>query len=127
MAGLGLSNRTPQIDDEGGDVVATFILLTKLTAEGGKTLEADPDRIDVVNDQIGAFGCSVLSQYATLGRYDFVTIIEAPDTGTAARLSVHLGSRGTVRMETLPAIPRADFIATLKSRPAPPVDPSAPE
>lgn len=107
--------------------MATFILLTKLTAEGGKTLEADPDRIDVVNDQIGAFGCAVLSQYATLGQYDFVTIIEAPDTATVARLSVHLGSRGTIRMETLPAIPRAEFIETLKSRPAPTAaDPSTP-
>ena len=99
--------------------MATFILLSKLTAEGGKTLEADPDRIDVVNDQIGAFGCAVLSQYATLGRYDFVTVIEAPDTATVARLAVHLGSRCTIRVETLPAIPRAEFIETLKSRPAP--------
>ncbi len=121
---MGRASRTAWLDDEGGDVVATFILLTRLTAEGGKTLEADPERIDVVNDQIGAFGCSVLSQYATLGQYDFVTIIEAPDTATVARLSVHLGSRGTVRMETLPAIPRAEFIETLIARPAPPADPS---
>jgi uncharacterized protein with GYD domain len=95
--------------------VATFILLTKLTAEGGKTLQANPDRIDLVNEEIGAFGCAVMSQWATLGQYDFVTVVEAPDTATVARLSVHLGSRGTVKIETLPAIGRAEFIETLKA------------
>ena len=98
--------------------MATFVLLTRLTAEGGKTLQADPDRVDVVNDQIGEFGCAVVAQYATLGRYDFVTVIEAPDVATVARLSVHLHSRGTIKMETLPAIPRAEFIETLKRPPS---------
>lgn len=90
--------------------MATFILLTNLTSEGGRTLAANPGRIDEVNAEIGEFGCSVVSQYATLGSYDFVTIIEAPDAATVAHLSVNLGSRGTMTINTLPAIPRADFI-----------------
>ena len=46
----------------------------------------------------------MLGQYATLGKYDFVTIVEAPDSETAAHLSIDLGSRGTVNLETLPAL-----------------------
>ena len=93
--------------------MATFIMLTNLTAEGGRTLGANPGRIDEVNAEIGEFGCAVVSQYATLGGYDFVTIIEAPDAATVAHLSVHLAARGTITTTTLPAIPRAEFIAKL--------------
>lgn len=93
--------------------MATFVMLTNLTADGGRTLAANPGRVDEVNDEIGDFGCSVVAQYATLGNYDFVTILEAPDAATVARLSVNLSSRGTIRTTTLPAIPRAEFIASL--------------
>ncbi len=93
--------------------MATFIMLTKLTADGGRTLAANPERIDEVNAEIGEYGCSVVAQYATLGSYDFVTILEAPDAGTVARLSVNLASRGTVDSNTMTAIPRAEFIDSL--------------
>ncbi len=93
----------------------TFIMLTKLTADGGRTLAANPERVDQVNAEIGEYGCSVVAQYATLGPYDFVTILEAPDAGTVARLSVNLASRGTVDIATMPAIPRAEFIESLLS------------
>ncbi len=93
--------------------MATFIMLTKLTADGGRTLAANPERIDEVNAEIGEYGCSVVAQYATLGSYDFVTILEAPDAGTVARLSVNLASRGTVDINTMTAIPRAEFIDSL--------------
>lgn len=95
--------------------MATFVMLTKLTALGGRTLAANPHRINEVNAEIGDFGCSVVSQYATLGSYDFVTVIEAPDVATMTHLSVHLGSRGTMELHTMPAIPRADFIETIST------------
>jgi uncharacterized protein with GYD domain len=94
--------------------MATFIMLTKLTAEGGRTLASNPERVDEVNAEIGEFGCYVVAQYATLGLYDFVTVIEAPDVTTVARLSVNLGSRGTISTMTMPAIPRAEFITQLR-------------
>jgi uncharacterized protein with GYD domain len=94
--------------------MATFIMLTKLTAEGGRTLASNPERVDEVNAEIGEFGCHVIAQYATLGVYDFVTVIEAPDVATMASLSVNLGSRGTISTMTMPAIPRAEFIAQLR-------------
>ena len=82
----------------------TYILLSTLTPEGRHTLHKNPERITGVNKEIQDFGCKVINQYATLGAYDFVTIVEAPDNETAAHLSIDLGSRGTVNMTTLPAL-----------------------
>jgi len=93
----------------------TYVMLTTLTAEGAHTVHANPDRLNAVNDEVASFGCSVVAQYAVLGAYDFVTIIEAPDNETIAHLSVDLGSRGTAKFETLPAIPVEALIGKLKS------------
>ena len=94
--------------------MATYIMLSTLTSEGGHTLHANPDRLDAVNDEIAEFGCKVVAQYATLGPYDFVSIIEAPDNETVAHLSVDLGSRGTAKFVTLPAIDVARLKEKLK-------------
>jgi uncharacterized protein with GYD domain len=83
----------------------TYILLSTLTPEGRQTLHKNPDRLEQVNKEIADFGCKVVAQYAVLGSYDFVSIVEAPDNETAAHLSIDLGSRGSVNIETLPAIP----------------------
>ena len=90
--------------------MATYVLLTKVTATGVKTLQANPRRIKEVNKEIETLGARVVAQYATLGRYDFVNIIEAKDNETIARISVALGARGTVQIETLTAIPVETFI-----------------
>ena len=93
----------------------TYILLSTLTPEGRQTMHKNPDRMDEVNKEITGFGCKVVAQYALLGLYDFITIVEAPDNKAVAHLSVDLGSRGTVNIITLPAIPTADFRKELKS------------
>ncbi len=92
----------------------TYVLLSSLTPEGRKTLHANPERLEQVNKEIGEFGCTVLSQYAVLGAYDFITIVEAPDNETVAHLAVDLGSRGTIDITTLPAIAISDLQAKLK-------------
>jgi uncharacterized protein with GYD domain len=97
----------------GGITVATYVLLTKMTAAGVKTLESNPRRIKKVNEEIEAMGARVVAQYATLGRYDFVNIVEAKDNETISRVSVVLGARGTVQIETLSAIPIETFIRTI--------------
>src|SRR5437899_3765919 len=97
----------------GGGTVATYVLLTKVTAAGVKTLQANPRRIKEVNKEIEALGARVIAQYATLGRYDFVNIVEAKDNESIARISVGLGARGTVQIETLTAIPVETFIRTI--------------
>jgi uncharacterized protein with GYD domain len=92
----------------------TYVLLSTLTPEGGHTLHANPERLAQVNKEITEFGCKVVSQYALLGPYDFLTIVEASDNETVAHLSVDLGSRGTVKMTTFPAIPIEDLVDKLK-------------
>jgi uncharacterized protein with GYD domain len=90
-----------------------YVLLTKVTAQGIKTIRDNPQRIKKVDREIEKEGVRVLAQYATLGAYDFVNIVEAKDNETIARVSVSLGARGTVQIETLPAIPIDDFIKGL--------------
>jgi uncharacterized protein with GYD domain len=94
--------------------VPRYLLLSTLTTEGRRTLHQYPERVGEVNKEIVAFGCTVVDQYALLGPYDFATIIEAPDNETVAHLSVDLGSRGSVNLLTLPALPLGDFLAKLE-------------
>lgn len=93
--------------------MAKYILLSTLTTEGRKTIKDRPVRIQEVNKEIEAFGAKVLDQYAVLGPYDFVTILEAPDNAAVARVSVEFSSRGTVQILSMPAIRTEDFIAIL--------------
>jgi uncharacterized protein with GYD domain len=82
----------------------TYVMLTKLTDEGRKTLKQNPNRIKEVNKEIEGMGGRVVAQYAVLGPYDYVNVVEAPDNRTIARVSMELGSRGTLEIMTLPAV-----------------------
>lgn len=90
-----------------------YVMLSTLTPEGVQTIKNNPARIREVNSEIEQLGASVKAQWATLGRFDFINVVEAPDDSTMARVSLELGSRGTVRYETLSAIPVDEFIASL--------------
>jgi uncharacterized protein with GYD domain len=94
--------------------MAVYIALSNLTDEGRKTLKGNPGRINEVNKEIEAMGVKVIGQYAVLGGYDFVTLLEAPNNETVMKMSVELGSRGTVQLVTLPALSVDEFIKTLK-------------
>ena len=91
----------------------TYVMLTRLTPEGVQTIKNNPSRIQEVNREVEQLGASVKAQWATLGQWDFVNVIEAPDEKTIARVSLELGSRGTGRYETLTAIPIDDFIGSI--------------
>ncbi len=91
----------------------TFVVLSRLSPEGVQTIKNNPQRIKEVNQEIEQLGAEVKQQWATLGQFDFVNIIEAPDEQTMARVSLELGSRGTAKYESLPAIPVDDFISAL--------------
>lgn len=91
----------------------TYILLSNLTDEGAKTVKKNPGRIKEVNEELAKLGVKVTHQYATLGPYDFVNIVEAPDNMTVARVSAELASRGSVKITTLPAVGIDDFIKSL--------------
>jgi uncharacterized protein with GYD domain len=92
----------------------TYILFSTLTPEGRQTLHANPDRVLGVNKEVEEFGCKVLAQYATLGQFDFITVVEAKDSETIAHLSIDLGSRGTVNVMSVPALSVEDLRAKLK-------------
>ena len=88
----------------------TYILLSTLTLQGVQTLKANPERLLQVNKDIEELGITVRHQWATLGEFDFVSVVEAPDIETIARASVSLAARGSVRIQTLPALEVAEFL-----------------
>ena len=94
--------------------MATYIMLTRLTDKGAETIKKNPPRIEAVSKELERFGLKVVAQYAVLGPFDFVNVLEAPDNMTVARVSAELASRGTVRIQTLPAVPINEFMAKLK-------------
>ncbi len=96
--------------------MATYFLFSTLTPEGRQTLHANPDRVLGVNKEVEDFGCKVVAQYATLGQFDFITIIEAKDSETVAHLSIDLGSRGTVNVVSVPALSVEDLRVKLKGK-----------
>jgi len=87
----------------------TYVLLTTLTPEGVQTLKNNPARIREVNKEVEQLGATVKAQWATLGQYDFVSVVEAPDEATMAKVSIELGSRGTTTNQTLTAIEAQAF------------------
>ena len=91
----------------------TYLMLTNLTPEGVRTLKNNPGRVAEVNKEVEQIGARVVAQYATLGQYDFVTVIEAPDEKAMAKVSVELGSRGTMTSQTLTAMPATELADSL--------------
>lgn len=94
--------------------MAYYIMLSNLTDEGAKTIRKNPERIKQVNSEVEAMGVKVVAQYAVMGPYDFVNILEAPDNETVTRVSLELSARGSMKMVTLTAIPIDDFIKRVK-------------
>ena len=90
-----------------------YILLSRLSQQGVATLKSNPDRLHEVNRDVEELGARVLHQWATLGEWDFVSIVEAPDTATIARVSVTLGARGSTKIQTLSALTIDEFVKTI--------------
>lgn len=87
-----------------------YIMFSTLTNEGRKTIKNNPERIKEVDKEIEKMGAKVLAQYALLGMYDFLSVLEAPDNETIAKVSTELGARGTIQLMTLSAIPIYEFV-----------------
>jgi len=85
------------------------VMLTTLTDEGRKTVKSNPKRLKEVNREVEAMGVKILAQYALLGPYDFINILEAPDNKTITKLALELGSRGTLQTMTMAAMPVDDL------------------
>ncbi len=94
--------------------MGTYVILSTLTDEGRKTIKENPKRILEVNKELEKMGIKVKEQYAVLGPYDFVNIVEAKDNDAIMKMSVELGSRGSVQLLTLAGIPISDFVKIIK-------------
>lgn len=94
--------------------MATYVLLTNLTDEGAKTIRKNAQRIREVDQELEHRGVRMLAQYAALGPYDFVNIVEAPDNETIARVAAEMASRGGVRILTMAAMPIEEFIESFE-------------
>ncbi len=93
----------------------TYIMLTTLTAQGVQTLNSNPERLREVNRDVEELGAKVLHQWATLGPFDFVNVIEAPDAATIAKVSIALGARGSSRLQTLMALEIDELLGAIES------------
>ena len=91
-----------------------YVMLTSLTDEGRKTIKENPSRIKEVNKEVEAMGIKILAQYAVLGQYDFINILEAPGNNAIAKVAMELGARGTLQTMTLAAMTLDNFIASMK-------------
>ena len=91
-----------------------YVILSSLTDEGRKTIKEKPERILEVDKELEKMGVKIREQYAVLGLYDFVNIVEAPNVETIMKASVSIGARGSVQLMTLPAMPVREFIKKLK-------------
>ena len=90
--------------------MSLYIMFSTLTDEGRKTIRNNPERIEEVNREIENMGAVVIAQYAVLGQFDFISLLDAPNNEAIARISIELGSRGTVQIMTLPAVTVLEFV-----------------
>jgi uncharacterized protein with GYD domain len=94
----------------------TYVMLTKLTTWGRKSVKERPERIKEVNKEVEAMGVRIIGQYAVLGPYDFVNILDAPDDAAISKVAIELGSRGTLETLTMSATTLNDFVANLSKK-----------
>jgi uncharacterized protein with GYD domain len=95
--------------------MGTYVMLTTLGPDGWATVREHPERIRQVTSEVEAMGLRVIAQYALMGQWDFLNIIEAPDETTLAKAAISLAARGTMRTMTLQAVPIDDLIARLQA------------
>ena len=94
----------------------TFLLLSTLSPQGLQTLATTPERLLEVNREIERLGGRVVKQWALLGAYDFLSVVEAPDATVISRITIELASRGSASFETLTALTVEELIETLRAR-----------
>ena len=99
--------------------MSVYLMLTTLTDAGRKALQDDPEILKDINKEVEFMGVKILTQYALLGQYDFVNIIDAPNNEAVAKLAIRLSAKGTTQTLTLAAISVDDLITTLKERESP--------
>ena len=85
--------------------MSKYVVLSSLTDEGAKALKSNPQRVKAVNEELEKMGVKVLEQFAVLGEFDFLNIVEALDNVTIASAMAEFASRGSIKTKTLPVVP----------------------
>ena len=99
--------------------MSIYLMLTTLTDAGRKTIQEDPERLRDINKEVEFMGVKIIDQYALLGQYDFVNILEASSNEAVAKLAIRLSAQGTYQTLTLAAITVEDLIEALKQQESP--------
>ena len=99
--------------------MSVYLMLTTLTDEGRKVIQEDPEKLREINEEVEFMGVKILDQYALLGQYDFVNIVEAPSNEAMAKLAIRLSAKGTIQTLSLAAITLDNLIDALKNRESP--------
>jgi uncharacterized protein with GYD domain len=99
---------------QAGGYMSLYIMMSVLTDEGRKTVKSNPNRIKEVNKEVERMGVKILAQYVTLGQYDFINVLEAPNNEVIAKVALELGSRGTLQTSTLAALTLDQFIKAVQ-------------
>lgn len=99
--------------------MAVYVMLTTLTDAGRQAIQEDPERLHEINKEVEYMGAKIICQYALLGQYDFVNILEAPSNEAMAKLAIRLSAKGTTQTLTLAAITVDNLVAALKERQSP--------
>jgi len=94
--------------------MSRYIIISNLTDEGAMTLKKNPGRIKEVNAELKKMGVNVIDQYAVLGNFDFISIVETEDDKMVMKAVVEIASRGSIKTETYKIIPITEFINALK-------------
>ena len=99
--------------------MSVYVMLTSLTDAGRKATDEDPESLREINKEVEYLGVKILAQYALLGQYDFVNILEASSNEAVARLATRLSGKGTMQTLTMAAMKIDDLIAALKKKETP--------
>lgn len=99
--------------------MSVYVMLTTLTDVGRKAIQEDPEKLREINKEVEYMGVKLLNQYALLGQYDFVNILEAPSNEAVAKLAIRLSAKGTYQTLTLAAIMIDSLIDALKNKESP--------
>jgi len=89
--------------------MATYITLANYTAQGIANIADAPDRLDAAREQLGTLGVEIKDFYLTMGEYDLVVVVEAPDNKAAAKALIAMGAQGNVSTTTMSALTEHEF------------------
>jgi uncharacterized protein with GYD domain len=97
--------------------MATFITLGNYTAQGMAAIKESPARVDAAREQLAAIGVTIKEFYLTMGEYDMVVVVEAPDNTTAAKALIGLGAQGNITTTSMAALTEDEFRALITDMP----------